>query len=80
MGIGEIKSPVPRDVEISQSASLKDIAEVAVDAGLLPTEFETHGSTKAKVSLEVLDRLRDAPRGKYGVNQTRCQTCSTAQL
>ena len=67
MGIGEIKSPVPRDVEISQSASLKNIADVAVDVGLLQTEFETHGLTKAKISLDVLDRLRDAPSGKYGV-------------
>lgn len=66
MGIPEIKSPVPKDVEISQSAKLKDIAAVAADAGILPTEVETHGSTKAKVSLSILERLKDAPNGNYG--------------
>ena len=66
MGIPEIKSPVPRDVEISQSATLKDIAAVAADAGILPTEVETHGSAKAKVSLSILERLKEAPDGNYG--------------
>lgn len=69
MGIPEIRSPVPKDVEISQSATLKDIADVAADAGI-QEEFVTHGRTKAKVSLRILDRLKDAPNGKYGIQSS----------
>ena len=66
MGIAELKSPVPTDVEISQDATLKEISAVADEAGLLPSEIETHGATKAKVSLKVLERLKDTVDGNYG--------------
>ena len=33
--------------------------------GLLPSELELYGEYKAKVKLEVLDRLENVPDGKY---------------
>lgn len=57
--------PVPADIEIAQSAELKPITEVAAELGLLPEEIEQYGPYKAKVRLEVLDRLKDRPNGKY---------------
>jgi methylenetetrahydrofolate dehydrogenase (NADP+) / methenyltetrahydrofolate cyclohydrolase / formyltetrahydrofolate synthetase len=59
------RSPVPSDLEIAQEAELKPIALVAEELGLLPEELELYGAYKAKVKLEVLDRLKGEPDGKY---------------
>jgi methylenetetrahydrofolate dehydrogenase (NADP+) / methenyltetrahydrofolate cyclohydrolase / formyltetrahydrofolate synthetase len=59
------RSPVPSDLEIAQEAELKPIALLAEELGLLPEELELYGAYKAKVKLEVLDRLKDEPDGKY---------------
>ena len=61
----ELKSPVPADIDIAQAATLKPIAQVAEEMGLLPGELELYGDYKAKIKLEVLERLADAPDGKY---------------
>nr|CAI78554.1 methylenetetrahydrofolate dehydrogenase [uncultured Chloroflexota bacterium] len=58
-------SPVPSDIEIAQAADIKLITQVAEEAGLLPAELELYGNYKAKVRLEVLERLKDVPDGKY---------------
>ncbi len=58
-------SPVPSDIEIAQAAELKPIAKLAEELGLLPEEIEFYGPYKAKVKLEVLQRLADVPDGKY---------------
>ncbi|HLE51852.1 MAG TPA: formate--tetrahydrofolate ligase [Anaerolineales bacterium] len=57
--------PVPSDIEIAQEAELKPIKMLAEEIGLLPEELELHGDYKAKVRLEVLERLKDVPDGKY---------------
>ena len=57
--------PVPSDIEVAQAATLKPIAQIAEELGLLPEEIEFYGPYKAKVKLEVLDRLKDIPSGKY---------------
>jgi formyltetrahydrofolate synthetase len=57
--------PVPSDIEIAQEAELKPIKTLVEEIGLLPEELELHGNYKAKVRLEVLDRLKDVPDGKY---------------
>jgi formyltetrahydrofolate synthetase len=57
--------PVPSDIEIAQAAYLKPVTQIAEEAGLLPSELEMHGEYKAKVRLEVLQRLQDVPDGKY---------------
>jgi len=56
---------VPSDLEIAQAAKMKPIMEIARNLGLLEDEIELHGKYKAKVSLAVLNRLKDRPNGKY---------------
>src|SRR5436190_15467278 len=51
-------------LEIAQEATLRQIGEVAEAAGILPDEIEPYGRYRAKVSLDVLERLRDRPDGK----------------
>ncbi|MEN4011589.1 MAG: formate--tetrahydrofolate ligase [Bellilinea sp.] len=58
-------TPVPSDIEIAQQATLKPITQIAEELGLLPEEYELYGQHKAKVRLEVLQRLHDVPNGKY---------------
>jgi len=60
-----LQTPVPSDIEIAQEADIKPIKLVAEEVGLLPEELELYGDYKAKVRLEVLDRLKDVPDGKY---------------
>jgi formate--tetrahydrofolate ligase len=54
-------------LSIAQAATLKPITEVAAMMGLQPDELEPYGSTKAKIKLEVLDRLKESPNAKYVV-------------
>ncbi|MCK9245367.1 MAG: formate--tetrahydrofolate ligase [Anaerolineaceae bacterium] len=61
----ELKSPVPADIDIAQAATLKPITQVAEEMGLLPGELELYGDYKAKIKLDVLERLADMPDGKY---------------
>jgi formate--tetrahydrofolate ligase len=51
-------------LEIAQEAELLPIGEVAARAGILPDELIPYGGYRAKISLSILDRLRDAPDGK----------------
>ena len=53
------------DLEIAQAAKLKPIAEIAKDLGLEEDEIEFHGKHIAKIALEVLERLKDKPNGKF---------------
>ena len=57
--------PVPSDIDIAQASDLKPITQVAEELGLLPEEIEMYGPYKAKVKLEVLQRLQGVPNGKY---------------
>jgi methylenetetrahydrofolate dehydrogenase (NADP+)/methenyltetrahydrofolate cyclohydrolase/formyltetrahydrofolate synthetase len=61
----KLRRPVPSDIEIAQAAELKPITRVAEEVGLLQDELELQGNYKAKVRLEVLERLSDVPDGKY---------------
>jgi len=61
----KLKRPVPSDIEIAQAADLKPITQIIEEVGLLPDEVELYGNFKAKVKLEVLERLRDVPDGIY---------------
>ena len=58
-------SSVPSDIEISQAATPKPIAEIASQAGIPPEYLEPYGRVKAKVKLEILDHLADRANGKY---------------
>ena len=57
-----VRSPVPSDLEIAQSAVLRPIEEVAAELGLDPERLERYGRFKAKVPLSELDPSR--PQGK----------------
>ena len=61
----KIRRPVPSDIDIAQEARLKPISTVAAEVGLLSSEIELHGKHIAKVRLDALERLKDAPDGKY---------------
>ncbi|KUG56764.1 formate--tetrahydrofolate ligase [Serinicoccus chungangensis] len=52
------------DVEIAQGATLERIGRVAERLGLREEEYEPYGHHKAKISLDVLDRLQDRPDGR----------------
>jgi methylenetetrahydrofolate dehydrogenase (NADP+)/methenyltetrahydrofolate cyclohydrolase/formyltetrahydrofolate synthetase/formate--tetrahydrofolate ligase len=56
---------MPSDIEIAQAATLKPILEIAERAGIHRDELELYGDYKAKVKLEILDRLQGRPDGKY---------------
>ncbi len=46
------------------TSNLLDIGKVAAKLGLTENDLERYGSSMAKVSLEVLKRVQDRPRGK----------------
>jgi len=56
---------MPSDLEIARSVPPKPIAEIADALGVRDEELELYGRYKAKVDLAVLERLADAPLGKY---------------
>ena len=62
-------------LEIAQEAELLPIETIAERTGLTPDEFEPYGRYKAKVSLDVIDRMADQPDGKIvcvaGVTPTK---------
>ena len=44
---------------------IQPILEIADSIGLVPDDLDLYGKYKAKVHLDVLDRLADRPQGKY---------------
>lgn len=52
------------DVQIAQEAKMLPISEVAEKLGLNEERLEHYGKYKAKVSLDVLEELKDKPNGK----------------
>ena len=61
----KIKHPVPSDIDIAQAAKLRPILDIAEEIGLREKELELFGRYKAKVHLEVRDRLTRRKNGKY---------------
>ncbi|ODQ68348.1 C1-THFS protein [Nadsonia fulvescens var. elongata DSM 6958] len=57
--------PVPSDFEISRAQHPKHITDIAHEIGITDHELEQHGPYKAKVSLNILDRLKSRKNGKY---------------
>ena len=52
------------DIEIAQAAHMKPIAEVAQQIGLSADDLELYGKYKAKISLDIFNRVRNNPDGK----------------
>ncbi len=59
-------STMRSDLEIAQAAQLVHINRIAEQMGLDPdTDLEHYGKYMAKISLDVLERLRDRPNARY---------------
>ena len=58
---------VPSDIEVASAQTPKDVANLAEEIGLLPSEVDLYGKKKAKVSLSLLERLKGRRDGKYVV-------------
>ncbi len=59
------KRPVPSDIDIAQEADLRPILEIAEKIDLTMDDLDLYGKYKAKVHLDVLEKLADRPQGKY---------------
>ena len=57
--------PVPSDIDIAQASSIKPISQIAAELGIRESELEMYGPYKAKIKLEILERLKNRPNGKY---------------
>jgi len=53
------------DLEIAQAATMKPVLAIAEAAGIEEDELDLYGKWKAKVHLDILERLKDRPQGKY---------------
>ncbi len=53
------------DLEIAQAVKMKLIMEIGQKIGIKEEEIELYGRYKAKISLDILERLKDAPNGKF---------------
>jgi formyltetrahydrofolate synthetase len=56
---------VPSDLDIAQAAKLKRILEIADILGLDEDDLDLFGKYKAKIHLDVLEKFKDKPNGKY---------------
>jgi formate--tetrahydrofolate ligase len=57
--------PERNDLAIAQAATLKPITEIAEMMGLSSGDIEPYGTRKAKINLNVIEKLRDRPNAKY---------------
>jgi formyltetrahydrofolate synthetase len=64
MSVKPVK-PVPSDIEIAQATTLDPIVKIAAQIGLREDDLDLYGKVKAKIHLDVLDRLKDRPQGHY---------------
>ena len=53
------------DLEISQSVTLRPILEIGSQLGIRAEELTLYGRDKAKVSLQIMDRLTTVAKGRY---------------
>uniref|UniRef100_A0A2M4CUR3 C-1-tetrahydrofolate synthase, cytoplasmic n=1 Tax=Anopheles darlingi TaxID=43151 RepID=A0A2M4CUR3_ANODA len=63
----KLTEPVPSDIEIARAQEPKDVAVLAQEIGIIPSEVSLYGTKKAKVSLKLLERLQYEDDGKYVV-------------
>ncbi len=57
--------PVPKDIDIAQAAEVRPILDIAASIGLEPSDLELFGTYKAKVHLDVREKLKDRPNARY---------------
>ncbi|AET41256.1 trifunctional formate-tetrahydrofolate ligase/methenyltetrahydrofolate cyclohydrolase/methylenetetrahydrofolate dehydrogenase MIS1 Ecym_7435 [Eremothecium cymbalariae DBVPG len=61
----KVESPVPSDITISRKQNPKHIEDMAKELGISDHEIELYGHYKAKLSLDIFDRLKSNTNGKY---------------
>jgi methylenetetrahydrofolate dehydrogenase (NADP+)/methenyltetrahydrofolate cyclohydrolase/formyltetrahydrofolate synthetase len=61
----KLLKPVPSDIDIAQAGKLKPILQIAQELGIKESELELFGPYKAKIKLEILERLAKRKNGKY---------------
>ncbi|MBI5779745.1 MAG: formate--tetrahydrofolate ligase [Planctomycetes bacterium] len=59
------KYSVPSDIEIAQAAKMRPITEVAKEWGIKDKYLEMYGPYKAKISLDIMEDLKNKPMAKY---------------
>lgn len=59
-----LKTKHKSDIEIAQEAPIKPIEEIIGELDMTTDEIEYYGKYKAKISLELLNRLKTKPDGK----------------
>ncbi|MCX6568699.1 MAG: formate--tetrahydrofolate ligase [Candidatus Aminicenantes bacterium] len=64
MSVKPVK-PVPSDIDIAQATELLPILKIAGQVGLGEDDLDLYGKYKAKIHLDVLDRMKDRPLGHY---------------
>ena len=52
------------DIQIAQEATMLPITEVAKKAGIMPDDLELYGKYKAKLSYDLIDKVKDHSNGK----------------
>ena len=57
--------PVPDDIVIAQSAEITPIVKIAESLGLSEDDLDLYGRFKAKIHLDVLEKIADKPLGRY---------------
>ncbi|KAJ4458795.1 putative Formate--tetrahydrofolate ligase [Paratrimastix pyriformis] len=62
-----MQSQQPRDIDIAHAANLIKISDFASKFGIQEDEIDLYGKYCAKVNLGILNRLKDAPDGRYVV-------------
>ncbi len=61
----KLTKTVPSDIEIAQEAELRPIVEIAASVDLSEGDLHLFGRYKAKVDLDVLQKFKGRPDGKY---------------
>jgi formyltetrahydrofolate synthetase len=64
MPVKKVK-PVPSDIDIAHAAEKLPIREIAAMLDLVEDDLDLYGKYKAKVHLDVLEKFKDRPQGKY---------------
>lgn len=59
------KKVVLSDIEIAQAAKMKPITQVAKEWGINEKYLELYGPYKAKISLDILEDIKNKPMAKY---------------
>jgi methylenetetrahydrofolate dehydrogenase (NADP+)/methenyltetrahydrofolate cyclohydrolase/formyltetrahydrofolate synthetase len=59
------QNPVPSDIAVSRSQTPKNVKVIAHELGISDRELELYGAYKAKIHLDLLERLGHRRNGKY---------------